>query len=186
VSTRNDDATIYSIEWNVEEFFGCCGAEIVFRLKGRDAPIYYGQARNPENVTADNLHGYIRMGDTCGMGFPCWVGFAGVLSDIYPRYVRFRNRSLFFASDNYTGVGDTHNGPFSTRNFIEWLRDNDLANITEWRTSTLVGYIFTFGGRGRQVQGVLRSASTEFRKLGELHNMTEERPPQRRWDDDWA
>jgi len=68
-----------------------------------------------------------------------------VIEDMLTNY----RYSIYFFSDNTEGVGDVHNGPFSTRNFIKWLRDEDMGAIhssgpvTSLRTSReLQSWIF--------------------------------------------
>jgi len=53
------------------------------------------------------------------------VAFMAVVEDA----MKNQRYSMYFLSDNTEGVGDVHNGPFSTRNFVKWLRDNDMGAI---------------------------------------------------------
>jgi len=53
------------------------------------------------------------------------VAFIAVLEDMIKNY----KHSIYFLSDNTEGVGDVHNGPFSTRNFVKWLREEDMGAI---------------------------------------------------------
>jgi len=51
-------------------------------------------------------------------------GFAAVLE----RCTRL-TFSMYFMSDNMSEDGDIHLGPFSTRNFVKYLQDNNLGTI---------------------------------------------------------
>jgi len=56
---------------------------------------------------------------------------------------------IYVFSDNMTEEGDVHLGDFSTRNFVKWLRDNDLGSfqttgpLTSNRTQRMIqGWFF--------------------------------------------
>ena len=149
-STKCDSNVIVcSPQWEVECFPGCCGASIIFRLEGecydtqdvweedaKEGDTYYESI--PPITRMGALSNEIRRNWMRTKEAPLNIAFGAVLDDMY-----CDSQHIFFATDNMRGTGDVHNGAFSTRNFVQWLKDNDLVNIADT----------PMGGRNNHIQG---------------------------------
>ncbi len=119
---------------------GCCGLFEVYRLKGsyeseneRDERIQSMLARGIDAVVAvedtGKLHKLLDSmnNSTMNWSYPIEWGFAGVLSSLD----RPTPPNLYWMSDNMDEEGDVHNGPFSTKNFVMWLKEMDVGDLHE-------------------------------------------------------
>ena len=135
-------------EWEIECFPGCCGSSIVLRLEGD-----YSTQKGTEKETKSDFTTYTSISPITRVSYlaeairggwmrrgeaPLNVTFGAVLDDMY-----CDSKHIFFATDNMRGTGDVHNGAFSTRNFMQWLKDNDLVDIVDT----------PLGGRSNHIQG---------------------------------
>ena len=177
MTTRNDDAFVADAEFFCETLENCCSGFEIARLEEREVwrteKHYFdwyeresrdGWSSRPRNLRRDEV---LNLGNLLNDldAVPCWVMFAAVLNSIKPRNKAARDNYVYQATDNYVGRGDVHNGPFSTRNFVDWLADNNLAEVAQVRTRRLVAYSFSFKGKAKQINAMLSRAKTEALRL---------------------
>ena len=124
----------------VRQSNGCCGLFELYRLKGAyeekeqldervEALIAAGTSTGIQVEDEGKLHKLLTSMNeaTVQWSFPVEWGFAGVLSKID----RPTPPNLYMMSDNMDDEGDVHNGPFSTKNFVSWLKEMDVGAIHE-------------------------------------------------------
>ena len=166
--------------WDIECFPGSCGASIVIRLEAeytaqqnieRSVKNRYPSFNHKHPITiVGRLSDQIRHDWDSYNRAPLNAAFGAGLDDMY-----LDPEHIFFATDNLRGTGDVHNGAFSTRNFIQWLKDNDLVNITESPLAReyLQGWSFTL--KRRNAYNMLRRCrSTYVRWNNKLAKLSEE------------
>ena len=154
------DSLVSYPRWQTTGFSGCCGARILSRLGagyydpksvdlttctlGRNATTINRFARTVKNNNASR--GGTGGIEVTSLPLPLEVCFAAVLQQM--RLDMGRPSQVWVATDNVVGRGDVHNGPFSMRNFMQWLKDNELAEVTESsRVGSNVAYTIVLNRR---------------------------------------
>jgi hypothetical protein len=175
--TDNTLTVVNTPRWTVTGTAGCCGIGSIHRLAGRycaasqrdaavkawyesedpkalmsDMPgwstrstmaqIFAMSAKRPQGV---RYKGTQATATWYGAAVPVELCFAAVLEEMLDKkYV------IYFMSDNMTQHGDVHTGPFSTKAFVRWLRDNEVGQfqatgpLESMRTTRLIqGWMFT-------------------------------------------
>ena len=66
-------------------------------------------------------------------GYESWYGSAVTQDQAFAMLTQhittIHQYAIYFMSDNVQGEGDVHVGPFNTRSYVRWLRDNDLGAV---------------------------------------------------------
>lgn len=119
---------------------GCCGLFELYRLKGTyeslkerderiDGLLKSGLQAATHVEDTGKLHQLLDSmnNSTLNWSYPVEWGFAGVLSALD----RPTPPNLYWMSDNMDEEGDVHNGPFSTKNFVMWLKEMDVGALHE-------------------------------------------------------
>lgn len=131
---------IVKYHYKLAQSQGCCGLYEVYRLKA---------SYESEKAREKRIKGYlkdpistIRTVEECNhlaqqlaefsdsemrWSYPIEWGFAGVLD----RMNRGVQPNLIYMSDNMDAEGDVHTGPFSTKNFVSWIKEMDIGDIHE-------------------------------------------------------
>jgi len=173
VSDGHSDTTsmVKSLGWDVTGMPGCCGAMIIRRLYAsycKDVDyndcVAYGHSVNMGNIS-QAIKGVSWHRPRHYAPVPLWLGYSACLQDM--RAEQGRRNVLWFASDNVSGRGDVHRGVFSTRDFIEWLKEEKLATVaTSPRCGRNVGHTFQLIRPACAAQ--MRKALVEYRKIKRL------------------
>lgn len=153
---RSSEATIndlvYAPTWDIDSMVECCGARVLFRLGGQyithedfNSAGTFGTGFTAMGVraitrtfTEDDFLDYVKYwSEAENAAMPIKVAYAAVLADL-----RDIEATLFFASDSTRVSGDVHLGPFSTKNFMQWMWEHNLADMGEVKIDGLVGWTF--------------------------------------------
>ena len=130
---------VYQPNWEIEPMLSCCAASVPLRLEACYASPKE-QQRGLKSLIAAQF-------DTCALGeyfeyamtvkealmaeafaVPLDMVFGAVIADCVEEY---HYDELYIVTDNITRDqhGDVHRGPFSTKGFVQWLVDRDLATV---------------------------------------------------------
>jgi len=163
------DSLIKNPYWDISYMPGCCGASVIRRLGA--------EYINPSTVDYSTCASYgyaprVSNFRNCVQGQ--WnhpsnfapvsldMAFTACLQDL--REEQGRRALLWFAADNMVRRGDVHLGPFSTRGFVAWLKENDLAEVvTSARAGRNEGYIFILNRP--QCTAKVRAGVIAYRKI---------------------
>jgi hypothetical protein len=112
----------------------------IYRLKGAyetvkereariDKLIKQGITEGNKVIDGNKLHTLLlgMNNATYQWSYPIEWGFAGLISACD----RPTPPNLYMMSDNMDEEGDVHNGPYSTKNFVMWLKEMDVGDIHE-------------------------------------------------------
>ena len=134
------DSLVYQPQWELEDMMSCCAATVPIRLEAsyctpRQQKINLRQLVSAEFSVArvtDTFSYAYALKDIlmdAAMAVPLDMIFGSILDDMY--HSENSTADLFICTDNITNPanGDVHKGPFSTKNLVQWLVDNDLATV---------------------------------------------------------
>jgi hypothetical protein len=96
---------------------------------------------------------------------PLELAFGAVLADMLKE--EGISPLLWFASDSRAQSGDVHLGPFSTKNFLKWLKEKRLARIAKIHHGHLVGFTFSLNAKAcaRKVESCRKKCNTHLNKV---------------------
>ncbi len=158
-SRYNANSLVYEISWYLEGFPSCCSVDTPIRLEGsyvspedhKREVIRAAEGGNPPDtptareIRLRGLHQYIEDACEVDQAVPIWVAFAGILQRL--KSAASVRQRMFICTDNMRGTGDVHTGPFSTKTFMQWLIDNELANVTSHDVGYMRSWSFDFVGK---------------------------------------
>lgn len=139
-SRATTNSLVYHPRWELEDMISCCAATIPIRLEASYCTLHQQKINLRQLVRAEFSVNHLT--DTfsyayaikdilidAAMAMPLDMVFGAVLNDMYHNENNTAN--LFMCTDNITkpATGDVHKGPFSTKNLVQWLIDNDLATV---------------------------------------------------------
>lgn len=146
-----------SIDFEISEFPGSCAVMVLSRLFGlrtthRQAEEALASIKSTNSSVqrlpswfSENPRSASRNIYSNAFAQPHLTMFGIVLASLLQEDADMT--TLWCATDSYATTGDTEKGPFSTRNFIEWLQDRDLLSTIIESDKVLVrdmvGWFFT-------------------------------------------
>jgi len=209
-----------SISYTVANQRGCCGIGTIARLGGtticerRRLDSY--EAWKKTNPTQSLVRTNTDLPLTALLNIACTRTHKVVLptideafASVWDHCTGHGKHAIYFCSDNMSGEGDVHTGPFSTRAFVKWSVDNNLGcmqttgPITSRRTGHYIqGWMFIPNwevidqtiGRARE-SFIKRAKEIQYEASGTVkgsiqdgchQRARDDRELQDQWDREWS
>lgn len=133
---------VYRPQWDTDNMAACCASMVVVRLEAEYCTLTE-KRNNLKSLIRDKFDlPTVRPDNTCFESFvrysllsPAFSvtldqAFGAVLVDMLQECTSTQS-SLFICTDNVSEppMGDVHVGPFSTRGLVQFLVDNEVANV---------------------------------------------------------
>lgn len=164
------------MDWYTDSVESCCALNTLCRLEGEYISqensdtllVEYKKTDTKVYEIANNFKMMELKGccPTLVAAVPVHLAFAAVLDDMINSRNSNLSRQAWMVNDTYCRNGDVHNGIFSTKRFMEWLGEQNVANIT---TSHRMGgrriRVWAFTLRTRPVNRLLKRSVKEYKQF---------------------
>jgi hypothetical protein len=178
------NSLVYCPNWEIEGMYSCCSADVIIRLEAGYCSVEdhkYGVQQAIEQQWAmrrlDGRRNNLRhlLDNCCSVwdAVPLDIMFGAVLQDMLGCGGA---KTLYMCTDNTTVPerGDVHKGPFSTKRFAFWLRDQKVCQ--QWIQGADTGQCSTWSWQ-LDAEKAKALSTTLSRRYNKWHNRLADKLP---------